>query len=424
MRDKTALVERAARLLATDIPGTPRLLMRHRSPEELAAIQHGVESAFRKVQAPVRNTLHGVVNKVPVGDKVRGVLHRGTDLAVDNPEILPLQALPIPGVTPAYLAAKGGAHRIVDRFFPVADDTMKTVTSSALYAELAKLGTISDEQAAKSLDRYESLERSSPTVRQGLRYAAIGAVAGPAIRAVGQAIRGGRRSGVSMLGHLAGADLPGTGNALRSLASNAAGGAIGSGAIPLIRGQMDRQAEMGTLKQYLSERHQEPEHQAAGKLSDPFVPVEKSAAPVATKKKLQEKDSAMTGATPARPWDGSGGMYLNASFEKEARSGQVVTASEYEKNAFETSMYDSGMSPPRTNQVSQIPAFRVPSLRKPFEIPEKNASMAVTPMGRAHAAQRVGLPHSTAGTPSIAQVSKPVGYGRAIPGATSGKSGV
>ena len=697
---------------------------------------------------------------------------------------------------------------------------------------IVKLGEVSDEEAAKSLERYEALEKNKPTVGQAARYAAIGTVAGPVIRAVGQAVRGGRKSGVSVLGHLVGADLPGTGNALRSLASNAAGGAIGSGAIPLIRGQMDRQAEMGTLKKYMVERHKkDPEHQAAGKLSDPFVPVEKTSAmaypnrakgirrigelltgsrarklnafekahlgraedvvargerirannwkrfdasaqgertrantwkrsdtsgtplplsesfphvdhvaknnrshyraldaadehynraqkamhdaiyerraiddargfagaigagagavgvagtagvaiPLAIhhhkkKKKLQEKekDSAMTGATPARPWDGSGGMYLNASFEgeKTARSryereiasgnirradvvpglvvapgagngrvkirtreelsapavrgeselastralaakkfqaqamnvgsvanppriptevigsppgvgtlsithpvfddGGTITGAQgiillpegpgqklrnnlinrsklpwsagpssdavldhallqhevgelaeagrhgpwagersglgYNKHhgleptlrenlattgdpeaqrvmaklreswledsrvqklikqvggtpdspiplggkqhralerrllalkatgpkwagrlsklAFETSMYDSGMSPPRTNQVSQIPSFRVPSLRKPFEIPEKNASMAVTPMGRAHAAQRVGLPHSTAGTPSIAQVSKPIGYGRAIPGATSGKSGV
>jgi len=74
--DKQALLERLVRLGATDIPGTPRLLMRHRSPEELGQLQQGVTDAISKVKEPLRAKGTGVVerlaNKLPdVGGKVR-----------------------------------------------------------------------------------------------------------------------------------------------------------------------------------------------------------------------------------------------------------------------------------------------------------------------------------------------------------------
>lgn len=50
---------------------------------------------------------------------------------------------------------------------------------------------------------------------------------------------------------------------------------------------------------------------------------------------------------------------------------------------------------------------------------EKKAGSAVTPAGRLRASQQVGLPKTTAAPgPSIAQISKPVGFGKPIPGAT------
>lgn len=297
---------------------------------------------------------------------------------------------------------------------------------AALFDELAKLGAISDEQAAAALDRYESLEKGKPTLAQLGRYAALGAVAGPTIAAVGNAMRGGRSAGHSLLGHLAGAKEPGALGAVRALAGSATTGALGSGAIPLVRSQLDRRAEMGTLKKYLTQHEEQPEL-TAGKLSEPFEPVEKSAG-------KKEKDSAMTGITPARHWDGNG-IYLNAS----------ALGDEEEKHAFATSQYDSGMGPPSFPQVSQVPAFRRPSLQSPLqkaaagaptrggflmasEIPPfrrpslespivKSASKPVTPMGRLHSAMRVGLPdHSAEPGPSVNQISKPDGFGRKLPG--------
>ena len=50
---------------------------------------------------------------------------------------------------------------------------------------------------------------------------------------------------------------------------------------------------------------------------------------------------------------------------------------------------------------------------------EKKAGMATTPAGRLASSMKVGLPKTTAPAgPSIAQIAKPVGFGRPIAGAT------
>lgn len=107
---------------------------------------------------------------------------------------------------------------------------------SSIFDELLKLGAVSDEQAQSSLDRLETLEKNKPTVGQVARYGALGAVAGPVIGGVGNALEHGRV-------------YRGKGNLL----ANVAKGAISSGAIPLVRGELDRRAEVGTLKKYVGE---------------------------------------------------------------------------------------------------------------------------------------------------------------------------
>ena len=107
----------------------------------------------------------------------------------------------------------------------------------SLFDELVKLGAISDEDAQKSVDRLEALEKAKPTGGQVARYAGLGAVAGPAIGTLQHAIEHGH--------------LP-TG---RRQAAAAVGGALSMGAIPLIRSGLDRRAEVGHLKDYLKQEH-------------------------------------------------------------------------------------------------------------------------------------------------------------------------
>jgi hypothetical protein len=103
--------------------------------------------------------------------------------------------------------------------------------------ELVKLGAISDDEARRSLDRYDQLERSRPTLGQIGRYGAIGAGAGALTNAVKTTIEHGK--------------LP----TVRGALGSAAAGAIGMGAVPLVRGALDRRAEKGTLNKYLSQEH-------------------------------------------------------------------------------------------------------------------------------------------------------------------------
>ena len=115
--EKKALLDRLVRLGATDIPNTPRMLMKHRSPEELAALQHGVAGAFGKLEAPVKKGLDKALSVLPEG-RVQKTLRAGGHLLIENPEVLPMQAVPIPGLTPAYMGLKKGVEKAIDHFAP------------------------------------------------------------------------------------------------------------------------------------------------------------------------------------------------------------------------------------------------------------------------------------------------------------------
>ena len=108
------------------------------------------------------------------------------------------------------------------------------IAVDSLFDELLKLGAVSDEQARRSLDRLDQLEQNKPTTGQVARYGALGGAAGATMQAVGRAVEGTH-----------GSITP------RSLASAAATGAIGMGAMPLIRSALDRHTERKTLKAYL-----------------------------------------------------------------------------------------------------------------------------------------------------------------------------
>ncbi len=80
MRDeleKIALLERLVRLGATDVPGTPRMVMRKRSPQELKGLQQGVERWWdKKVTEPIMSVAERGLKKLPEGrvqETARGV---------------------------------------------------------------------------------------------------------------------------------------------------------------------------------------------------------------------------------------------------------------------------------------------------------------------------------------------------------------
>lgn len=118
---KVALLERLVRLGATDIPKTPRLLMRQRSPQELANLQHGVADWWgKKVTTPVMNVANKGLNRLPEG-KLKNVATSGAKLVAQDPiGTLASNAIPVPGASLAYHGAKRGLERAIDRIAPLA----------------------------------------------------------------------------------------------------------------------------------------------------------------------------------------------------------------------------------------------------------------------------------------------------------------
>lgn len=117
---KSAVIERLIRLGATPIPGTPKLLMKQRTPHELAALQHGVEHAWNsRVTDPIMRKLEPMTNKLPAG-KVRDVAIKGARIFAEDPiGMLAVEAMPIPGSGAAYVGAKKGLESLIDRAYPL-----------------------------------------------------------------------------------------------------------------------------------------------------------------------------------------------------------------------------------------------------------------------------------------------------------------
>lgn len=124
---------------------------------------------------------------------------------------------------------------------------------------------ISDADAEKAYDQLQSLERSRPTGGQVARYAALGATAAPVIGAVKDVIQGKTPFGLVRGARLSGQVKP----MLRDIAGSATAGALSSGAVPLVRGHLDRQAHIGTLKSYINQY----EHPSPKPPASPTVPV-------------------------------------------------------------------------------------------------------------------------------------------------------
>lgn len=317
------------------------------------------------------------------------------------------------------------------------DASSKEEVSSArmesFFDELQKLGAVGDEELERTKARYKELQEQRPDAAQVGRYMGFGAVTAPVLSAMGNAIRGGRMEGQSMASHLTGArDVPF--GVARSIASDAARGALASGAIPVLRGEMDRRVEMRELA------HKMKEHEGtAGRLEAPFTPIPESSGGVSKlAKRKKEKDSASFENTPAQAWSGHG--IVEASFEGE-------------KAAFATSEYSSNIGRPSAPQVSQLPPFRVPALRGPqlqkegagaptrggflmaSELPpfrvqplgtrslEKKGGLASTPAGRLSASKGVGAPSAAPSGPGPNTAAQAGHVGTPMPGSIKGGIG-
>ena len=133
--EKIALYERLKRLAYTDVPRSPRLLMRKRNPQELAKIQADSERSFqRNWMGPIRRGTDKYVNKMPEG-KLRHYTGKGRDAIFEDPvgfvaaDVLPYLAYgPIGAAaptTPLYMGAKKGLEGLIDKHLPMAEGPHK-----------------------------------------------------------------------------------------------------------------------------------------------------------------------------------------------------------------------------------------------------------------------------------------------------------
>ena len=135
--DKEALIERLIRLGATDIPKTPRLFMRKRSPKELKALQDAVETGYdKRVTEPIMRRLKPLTEKLPnkeYKNRLKPIIFRDSDtvnlrekgtaaakLLAEDPVGGFLAGIsPVPASVPTYFGAKKGLEKIIDRAFPL-----------------------------------------------------------------------------------------------------------------------------------------------------------------------------------------------------------------------------------------------------------------------------------------------------------------
>lgn len=121
---------------------------------------------------------------------------------------------------------------------------------------MAKLAHISDAEAERALERYQSLEENKPDAAQLARYAGIGAASGPIVGILGNALKGKdlvEAATKAVSGNPSAPKVPVRFGKTRAIASDVLRGAITAGLIPVIRHHADHAATKHELKKYLQE---------------------------------------------------------------------------------------------------------------------------------------------------------------------------
>lgn len=120
MRDeleKIALLERLVRLGATPIKGTPKLVMKVRSPAELKALQGAVESGWSKrVTEPIMRVAERGLQKLPQG-KMQSFARKGAKMIAEDP-LGGAVTIAAPGGT-VYPFMKKGLEKLIDAAAPL-----------------------------------------------------------------------------------------------------------------------------------------------------------------------------------------------------------------------------------------------------------------------------------------------------------------
>ncbi len=118
---KEAALKELVRLGLKDIPNTPRLLMKKRSPAARASLGLKAEKAYdAKVTDPLKGLAdRALLSRMPEG-KGKALATKVTNAVASDPVGMTASNLvPFPGAVAAYVGAKKGLAKVVDKIDPV-----------------------------------------------------------------------------------------------------------------------------------------------------------------------------------------------------------------------------------------------------------------------------------------------------------------
>lgn len=116
--DKQALLKEVVRLLAKDIPHTPRLMMKARSTAQRAALGSAADTLFQKyISHPLMMGFEKGLKKLPKG-KAKELSRKAAKMISDDPVSGLVALAPIPG-TSAVFPAKKGIEKLINLLDPV-----------------------------------------------------------------------------------------------------------------------------------------------------------------------------------------------------------------------------------------------------------------------------------------------------------------
>jgi len=274
---------------------------------------------------------------------------------------------------------------------------------------------ITPEQAEESLTRYERLRSQKPTLGQVGRYAGLGAVSAPAIGVLKNYITNGTAGDIlakeKNILRLGAVQAHG-----RALAGMAVAGALGSGAIPLVRAQLDQHAEKQKLRQFMDQYHTQQMQVPDGDGGE----LKTSSAGVGASMTASEYSTPIEGPKRARqtsyipPGRKLAGVGVGASTTTSEFSGPLSYGGFPQVSAQYSSPVNSlqgrAFNDPTGGRVDSGPVL-VPTV--------KTSGVPLTPRAQFAASSTVGKTPGVLGrrNPSTSMVAKPNGFGIPSPGA-------
>lgn len=129
---KVALLEELVRVGLRDVPGTPRLIMRSRSPKEREVLGRLARKKYNlSVTHPLMRTAEKGISKLP-GERPKSIARAGAKMLARDPlGQLAANLVPIPGASAGYEGLKAGLSKAINVVDPAASRVTRLARATA-----------------------------------------------------------------------------------------------------------------------------------------------------------------------------------------------------------------------------------------------------------------------------------------------------